>query len=156
SSAERARTFAAGALLAAHFALFQIGLDRTSLPAAVSLVSLQPLAVVLCAWILLGIRPSRAEQLGVVVATIGAVVVGQGQGRGDHRLSGVLSVVAAVALYGLSLAAARSLKAAPPAQSYVALVYTSAAASLTLALPVIGLPAGALPPPLHGMIAILA
>src|ERR1700704_2300714 len=33
----------AGALLAAHFACFQIGLDRTSLPAAVSLVSLEPL-----------------------------------------------------------------------------------------------------------------
>src|SRR5262245_38885526 len=42
----------AGALLAAHFACFLWGLDHTSLPAAVSLVSLQPLAVVVCAWAL--------------------------------------------------------------------------------------------------------
>jgi drug/metabolite transporter (DMT)-like permease len=156
SSAARLRTFAAGALLAAHFALFQIGLDRTSLPAAVSLVSLQPLAVVLCAWILLGMQPSRAEQLGVLVATIGAVVVGQGQGRGEHRLSGDLFVIAAVVLYGLYLTVARSLKDALPARSYVALVYTSAAASLAAALPIIGLPEGALPPPRHGVIAISA
>jgi drug/metabolite transporter (DMT)-like permease len=156
SRAHRARIFAAGALLAAHFALFQMGLDRTSLPAAVSLISLQPLAVVLCAWVLLGIRPSPLEQLGVLVATIGAVVVARGQGRGEHQLSGDLLVVAAVALYGLYLTVARALKDALPARSYVALVYTSAAASLGIALTVVGLPVGAFPPPLHGAVAIAA
>src|SRR5262245_22697399 len=58
----------AGALLAAHFGLFTAGLVATSLPAAVSLVALEPLAVVLVAWATLGVRPSHSEAIGVVVA----------------------------------------------------------------------------------------
>ena len=49
TSRQRLTVLGAGALLAGHFACFQIGLDRTSLPAALSLVSLEPLSVVLCA-----------------------------------------------------------------------------------------------------------
>lgn len=156
SGAQRARVLAAGALLAGHFAFFQLGLDRTSLPAAVSLVSLQPLAVVLCAWIFLRIRPSRAEQIGVVVATVGALVVARGQGQGEHRLAGDLLVIAAVGLYGFYLLVARALKDALPARSYVALVYASAAVSLAIAVAILGLPPGSLPPPKQGVIAICA
>ena len=57
----------AGVLLAAHFGLFVWGLQRTSLPAAVSLVSLEPLAVVMTAWLLHGVRPRPLEQAGVAV-----------------------------------------------------------------------------------------
>lgn len=126
----------AGALLAAHFACFQIGLDRTSLPAAISLVSLEPLAVVITAWALLGVRPSRAEGVGVVVATVGAVLVAQGEGKGDHRLAGDLIVLVAVALFGFYLTVARALKDALPARAYAAMVY--GAASIALA-PVLAL-----------------
>jgi len=45
------RIVACGALLGAHFALFQAGLDATSLPAAVSLVSFEPLSVVVVAFL---------------------------------------------------------------------------------------------------------
>src|SRR3954470_20101270 len=83
---QRGTVFLAGALLAAHFACFLWGLDPTSLPAAVSLISLEPLAVVVCAWALLGVAPSRAQQLGVALATLGAIVVAQGAGEGEHRL----------------------------------------------------------------------
>ena len=38
TSKQRLTVLAAGALLAAHFACFQIGLDRTSLPAAFAVV----------------------------------------------------------------------------------------------------------------------
>src|SRR5262249_35194060 len=61
----------AGASLPAHSALFHLGLEHPSSPAAVSLVSLEPLSVVLPAWVVLGIRPTRAEQIGVLVATFG-------------------------------------------------------------------------------------
>jgi drug/metabolite transporter (DMT)-like permease len=157
SSRQRLTVLAAGALLAAHFACFQIGLDRTSLPAAVSLVSLEPLSVVLCAWVLLGMRPSRAEQIGVVVATAGAVLVARGAGKGEHRLAGDLLVLVAVGLYGLYLTVARALKDALPARSYAALVYTSAAVMLAFALAVAPRnPAAAAiwPPPDRGLIAI--
>jgi drug/metabolite transporter (DMT)-like permease len=132
----RATVLLAGVLLAAHFACFLWGLDHTSLTAAVSLVSLEPLGVIVCAWALFGIAPTRAEQLGVALATAGAVVVAQGAGQGEHRLAGDLGVVAAVVLYGLYLAAARALKDALPPRSYAALVYTSAAVVLAVVLAV--------------------
>ena len=156
TSRQRLTVLGAGALLAAHFACFQIGLDRTSLPAAVSLVSLEPLSVVLCAWGLLGMRPSRPEQIGVVVATAGAVLVARGAGKGEHRLAGDLLVLAAVGLYGLYLTVARALKDALPARSYAALVYASAAVLLAFALAAAprGLSAAVWPPPDRGIVAI--
>ena len=130
----RAVVLLAGLLLAAHFGCFFWGLEHTSLPAAVSLVSLEPLAVVMCAWVLLGVAPSRPEQLGVVLATAGAVVVAQGAGEGKNDGVGDLLVVAAVVLFGLYLTVARALKDALPARSYAALVYTGAAVALLAAL----------------------
>lgn len=157
TSRQRLTVLAAGALLAGHFACFQIGLDRTSLPAALSLVSLEPLSVVLCAWVLLGIRPSRPEQIGVVVATAGAVLVARGAGKGEHRVAGDLLVLASVGLYGLYLTVARALKDALPARSYAALVYASAAVLLAIALAAAPREIGALsiwPPPERGILAI--
>lgn len=148
----------AGLLLALHFDCFLWGLDHTSLPAAVSLVSLEPLGVVVSAWAILGIAPTRPEWVGVGLATAGAVVVALGSGVGDHQLTGDLVVVAAVALYGLYLAAARALKDALPARSYVALVYTSA--SFALALLLVAVPpafaAPSWPPTTHSLLAVLA
>ncbi|MFT3773539.1 MAG: DMT family transporter [Minicystis sp.] len=158
SARQRWTVVSAGVLLAAHFACFLWGLEHTSLPAAVSLVSLEPLAVVVCAWAFLGVAPSRAEQVGVLLATVGAVVVAQGVGTGDHRLVGDLVVLVAVALFGLYLAVARALKDALPARSYAALVYASA--SVTLAVALAFAPAAfaspAWPPPPHALVAIVA
>ncbi len=144
SARQRVTVFLAGALLAAHFACFLWGLDHTSLPAAVSLVSLEPLGVVLCAWAFLGVVPSRPEQMGVVLATAGAVVVAQSAGQGEHRLVGDLAVLAAVVIFGLYLTVARALKDALPARSYAALVYTTA--GLVLAV-ILALRPGAFDPP---------
>jgi drug/metabolite transporter (DMT)-like permease len=158
SARQRATVFLAGALLAVHFACFLWGLDHTSLPAAVSLVSLEPLGVVVCAWALLGVAPSRPEQIGVVLATAGAVVVAQGAGQGEHRLVGDLAVLAAVVVFGLYLTVARALKDVLPARSYAALVYTAAA--LVLAVILAGAPTAFAPPawPLgaRGLVAIAA
>jgi drug/metabolite transporter (DMT)-like permease len=155
---QRAIVLLAGALLGAHFACFLWGLDHTSLPAAVSLVSLEPLSVVVCAWALLGVSPSRPEQIGVALATVGAVVVARGAGIGEHRLAGDLVVIAAVVLFGLYLAVARALKDALPARSYAALVYTSAAIVLALVLAAapVAFEAPAWPPPARGFVAIAA
>lgn len=134
SPRQRWLVFSAGGLLALHFACFLWGLDNTSLPAAVSLISVEPVAVVLCAWAIVGVRPSRIERVGVGLATLGAVVVATDAGHGDHRIVGDLGIVAAVVLYGLYLTVARVLKDALPAISYAALVYTTAAVLLGLAL----------------------
>jgi drug/metabolite transporter (DMT)-like permease len=124
----------AGALLAAHFALFVWGLQQTSLPAAVTLVSLEPLSVVLLAWLLQGIRPTLLEQAGVAMATVGAVWMARGAGRGKHRLFGDLLVIGAVGLYGLYISAARAFRRELSAGGYAAVVYGWAAVWTGLAL----------------------
>src|SRR5512139_1271023 len=93
SARDRGRVALAGLLLAGHFGLFQWGLDETSLPAAVALVSLEPLAVVLTAWAIFGVAPKRLEGIGVVVATLGALVVSRGAGEGEHRIFGDVLVL---------------------------------------------------------------
>jgi drug/metabolite transporter (DMT)-like permease len=154
---QRATVFAAGALLAVHFGLFLWGLDETSLPAAVSLVSLEPLSVVVCTWALFGIRPSRREQVGLVLATGGALLVARGAGTGDHRLLGDLLVLGAVVLFGLYVSVARAMRDALPARSYAALVYASASIVLAAALPFIpGAGDAAFPPPLRASLAVIA
>ena len=124
---------AAGAVLAAHFGFFLAGLASTSLPAAVTLVSLEPVAVVLTAWLAFGTKPRALELLGVALATQGALVLAGGAGRGEHRLSGDLMVVVAVILYGGYLALARALADRMPPLAYATLVYASSAALLTVA-----------------------
>jgi drug/metabolite transporter (DMT)-like permease len=122
----------AGSVLGAHFALFLWGLDRTSLPAAVSLVSLEPLSVVLCAWLMYGIRPARFEQLGVVVATAGALVMAQAAGTGEHRFFGDALVLGAVLLFGVYVNCARLWRDVLASRAYAALVYASAALALAV------------------------
>ena len=158
TASKRRLVAAAGALLGAHFALFFAGLDHTSLPAAVALVSLEPLAVVASAWAIFGLRPSRKEGLGVLLATAGAVVIGSASGSGEHTLFGDALVVAAVALFGVYVSIARLCRDALPARHYAALVYLAAAAPLAAWLASAALFAGdaeslALPP--HATIAIV-
>ena len=144
----------AGALLALHFALFIAGLDATSLPAAVSLVSLEPLSVVLFAWALQGIAPDRLEILGVALATVGAAVVGSGAGVGEHQPLGDALVVLAVVVYGLYIAAARALRDALPAREYAALVYLFAAAVLLPVVVGLGAAGVDLPHPPRSLLAV--
>jgi len=153
---QRAVVLGAGVLLAVHFALFLWGLDRTSLPAALSLVALEPLSVILWSWAIFGIRPTRPEQIGVVLATAGAALIAQGSGSGEHRLDGDLMVLGAVVLYGLYVAAARGLRDALPGQAYAAIVYTSAAVALAVSLPLVpGALESAWPLPSQAAVAII-
>lgn len=154
---QRLAVLGAGALLGAHFALFLVGLDRTSLPAAVSLVSLEPLAVVLTAWAIFGVRPSRLEAGGVLLAMVGALIVARGAGTGEHRLEGDLLVLGAVALFGFYVAAARLLRESMPPRHYAALVYGGAALCLALALPFLDASPGSVrwPIPPHGWVAMV-
>ena len=144
----------AGALLAAHFALFLAGLAATSLPAAVALVSLEPLAVVVAAWVAFGLRPTRGEGIGVLVATAGALVVAGGAGSGEHRLAGDAMVVAAVVLYGAYVAAARGLRDSMPVMPYAASVY--GIATLLLGPFAIHAAAATSAPPLRSLLFVVA
>jgi len=120
---QRAAVALAGSLLAAHFALFLAGLAATSLAAAVALIALEPLAVVLAAFVFFKIKPTARELVGLVIATLGAFVVGSAAGAGEHRFEGDVLVLGAVVLFGGYVAAARGLKDAMPAMPYAASVY---------------------------------
>lgn len=150
-----AKVMGAGLLLAAHFGFFLAGLAETSFAAAVTLVSLEPVAVVLVAWVAFGARPGRGELLGVALATAGALVTAA-SGAAEHRLMGDLLVVVAVALYGLYVGAARGLAKALPPGPYAAAVYGAAAASLSLVCGALALGGQDLPLPSHSLLAILA
>jgi drug/metabolite transporter (DMT)-like permease len=120
---ERGVVVLAGVLLAAHFVLFLAGLARTSLPAAVALVALEPISVVLWAFALFGIRPSRGAVLGLVGATVGALVIASAAGGTGHTIAGDLLVLGCVVLYGAYVAAARSLKDALPIFPFASCVF---------------------------------
>jgi len=120
---QRAGVLLAGALLGGHFAFFLAGLAATSLVAAVALISLEPIAVVVAAYVVFRIRPTRREALGLLTATAGAFVVASGAGVAEHRTSGDLLVLVAVVLFGAYVAAARGLRDAMPATPYAASVY---------------------------------
>lgn len=120
----------AGLLLGAHFGLFLAGLLATSLPAACALVALEPIAVVVAAWMAFGVRPRRREMAGIAIATLGAAVVSSGAGQGEHRLLGDALVLGAVVLFGAYVAFARGLRDALPTTPYAACVYTVAALAL--------------------------
>lgn len=134
----RTRILMCGALLGAHFALFQAGLDATTLPAAVSLVSLEPVGVVLAAWMFFREMPSRRELFGVGLATLGAVVIASAAGKGEHKLTGDLLVLLSVALFGFYVAAARAIRNALPPQHAGAMIYAIAALVILLVLPPFG------------------
>ena len=155
----RARTgiALAGLLLGAHFACFQGGMDRTSLPAAISLVSLEPLSVVAWAWLAHGVRPRPIEQLGVLCATAGALLVASGAGAGDHRLFGDALVLGAVLLYGAYLSVARSYTGRLHPRRYAALVYSCAAFFLAVGVLLLPLRTGTQRWPIapHAAIAVL-
>ena len=120
----------AGLLLGAHFGLFLAGLQATSLPAAAALVALEPIAVVVAAWMAFGVRPRRREMAGIAIATLGAAVVSGGAGQGEHRLLGDALVLAAVVIFGAYVAFARGLRDALPTTPYAACVYTVATVAL--------------------------
>ena len=155
STRHRLAVASAGVLLAAHFALFLWGLEATSLPAAVSLVSLEPFSVVLCGWAIHGLRPRRLELMGVIAATLGAAIVARSAGAGDHRMLGDVLVLLAVILFGFYVSVARMVRDVLPSQHYAPLVYGVAALVLAVALP-FSVPAGAFMLPLHSMLAIAA
>ncbi|MDC0681705.1 DMT family transporter [Sorangium sp. wiwo2] len=125
----------AGLLLAAHFGFFLMGLAKTSIAAAVTLVSLEPFGVVLTAWLLSSCTPKRHEWVGLGVAVAGTLtlLVMGGGGTGDHRVSGDLLVLVSVFLWGFYLAAVRANGHVERPSALGAIVFFAAAILLGVA-----------------------
>lgn len=80
---------AGGVMLALHFWSWNASLTFTSVAASVSLVNLQPALVALISVVWLGERPNGRQWTGIVIAILGALVVGISDVPGGLR--GVVS-----------------------------------------------------------------
>jgi drug/metabolite transporter (DMT)-like permease len=124
---------ASGVFLAAHFALWNASLDLTTVAAATTLVSSAPLFVGLGS-VFLGEPPGRLTWAGIVLATLGAVVIGAGDAAGfgagpDALLGDVLAFAGALAMAAYLLLG-RVARRRLPVSTYAASVYGVAAAVL--------------------------
>jgi drug/metabolite transporter (DMT)-like permease len=138
-----ARLGASGVFLAVHFALWNAFLALTSVAAATTLVSCAPLFVGLASRFL-GEPPSRRAWTGIILATVGAVVIGAGDaafgtvrggafgptgGPGSAVLGDVLAFAGSLAMAAY-LVLGRVVRQRLPVATYAASVYGVAAAVL--------------------------
>jgi drug/metabolite transporter (DMT)-like permease len=128
-----ARLAASGVFLAIHFALWNASLGLTTVAAATTLVSSAPLFVGLGS-ILLGEAPTARAWAGIVLATLGAVVIGAGDATGlgggtDALWGDVLAFGGALAMAAYLLLG-RVARRRLPVSTYAASVYGVAAAVL--------------------------
>jgi drug/metabolite transporter (DMT)-like permease len=148
---------AAGLALALHFALWITSLSLTSVASSVVLVTTSPLWVALAEPLLLK-RPFRpALTFGVLLAFAGAATIAVGDHHsGQEALVGdLLALAGAVAAAGYFLIG-RELRGHLDLVSYVAIVYTLAAATLVLACLLRGVPLGPYTPYTWLMLLLLA
>lgn len=127
---------ASGLFLGLHFATWISSLEYTSVASSVVFVSTAPLFVGLASPIFLQERLSRPVIAGIVVATLGGMIIGVGDfGSSRNELLGdILALAGAVFGAGYFLIG-RRLRAKLSLIAYITLVYSAATALLlTLAI----------------------
>jgi drug/metabolite transporter (DMT)-like permease len=124
---------AAGVFLAAHFWSWIASLGLTSVASSVVLVNTAPLFVAFLSAAVLREPPGRRVWLGIVVAIVGAAVIGWGDwGRGQAPLVGdALAVAGAVFVSGYFVLG-RRLRQRLDLWTYTAIVYGAAAVVLAV------------------------
>jgi RarD protein len=132
SRRDRIAAVAAGAMLAGHFWSWIASVGYTTVASAVVLVSLQPFIVAVLSVVFLGERPSRIQWVGIVVAVMGAGIIGWGDlALGPRALLGdALAFLAAWLVAGYYVVG-RRLRRRLDLWSYVAVVYGVAALLLS-------------------------
>lgn len=123
-----------GLLLAMHFWIWIASLRFTTVASSVLLVNLRPVFVwAIAAW-WLGEHPGKTERWGILVAVLGAVLIGSGDAKASlGALSGdALALVAAMAAAGYSVIG-RRVRRTVGVWTYVSMVYAVAATALGIA-----------------------
>jgi len=125
---------ASGLLLALHFWMWIASLRFTTVASSVLLVNLRPVFVWAIAAGWLGEHPGRMERWGIVVAILGAVLIGAVDARGSVGALGgdVLALLAALAAAGYSVIG-RRVRRTVGVWTYVSGVYATAAVALGIA-----------------------
>ena len=124
----------AGAFLAAHFATWIPSLSLTSVAASSVLVTTQPLWVAAFGRVV-GERVSRRALVGIAVAFGGTLVISGGDlGGGGRAIAGDGLAIAGAICAAAYVVSGRNLRRDLSLVSYVAIVYTTAAALLAVAM----------------------
>lgn len=76
SSHDVALSIVGGVMLALHFWMWNVSLRYTTVAASVTLVSMQPVIIAFISGRWLGERASQSQWIGIVIAVLGALVVG--------------------------------------------------------------------------------
>jgi drug/metabolite transporter (DMT)-like permease len=120
-----------GLLLAVHFWTWIASLRFTTVASSVVLVSLKPVFAWVIAALWLGEHPSRTERWGIVVAVLGATLIGLGDARVSLGALGgdVLALVGAVTGAGYYVIGRRARQTVGIG-SYASAVYAVAAVAL--------------------------
>src|SRR5688572_229978 len=120
-----------GLLLAVHFWTWIASLRFTSVASSVVLVSLKPVFAWVIAALWLGEHPSRTERWGIVVAVLGAALLGLGDARVSLGALGgdILALVGAVTGAGYYVIGRRARQTVG-IWSYASAVYAVAAVAL--------------------------
>jgi drug/metabolite transporter (DMT)-like permease len=140
-SRDLAIAIVAGVALAAHFAFWFVSIELTTIAASATLVQTQPVFVALGAWLVLSDRVTSRMVVGIVVAVLGAALIGldaSGSSTASEPLLGaVLAVVSAAMAAGYVLVG-RSLRQRIRVFPYVTVVYGACTVALLTAVLVQG------------------
>jgi len=122
---------AIGFILAVHFASWITSLSYTTVASSVIFVHMDPIIVALLSHLLLGERLTVKRFIGVLIAFLGAIIIGWGDLRIGNLYGDLLSLLGAFAL-ALYLVAGRSLRRSLSLLEYVTPLYATSAALLIL------------------------
>ncbi len=137
SARDWAAAVSAGAFLAGHFWTWIASLSYTTVASSVVLVNTQPVFVALLSALFLRERPVARQWAGIMVAVLGAAVIGWGDFRGGPApLLGDLLAVAGAVFVSAYYVIGRQLRQRLDLWSYIAVVYGAAAAILMVSVAV--------------------
>jgi drug/metabolite transporter (DMT)-like permease len=141
----------AGFCLALHFWAWNASIHLTTIAASVTLVNLQPAIVATISAVALKEAPSRRQMLGILVATVGAVIIAApdlkgGFARGNAPLLGNVLATSAAVTAAIYYTIGRRLRRSLGIWSYVAIVYGTAFVVLTAVAVVLGVHLSPQPP----------
>jgi drug/metabolite transporter (DMT)-like permease len=131
-----------GVLLGLHFIAWIFGARMTLAGNSTVIVNMAPVVMPFVAIALIGVRPSRREILGTIVASMGVVVLAaadyRGSGEGGGRFAGDLICFLAMILYTIYLALGRRNNPGRRLWSYLVPLYLSGGLFCLLAALAVG------------------
>ncbi|MEK8128416.1 DMT family transporter [Paenibacillus filicis] len=150
-------TSVSGVTLGLHFLLWMGSLRFTSVASSTAILSLEPVLILLGAWLLYRQRTSRAALLGMGIAMVGALMIGWGDwGLTGTALTGdLLSLLGTIAV-AVHMLLGKKLLADVPPFVYSFLVFIFAAASLAVYNAAVHIPFGPYPAREWGLFLLLA